>query len=84
MRVQWNSGEFQKLLKSAPREIVDKEAQRIADEAASYPQSAESKEYGVRSGTSDRARASVFPKTPHAHNSNAKHNTLVKLAGGPL
>lgn len=84
MRVQWNSGEMQKLLKHAPRDIVDKEAKRIVSEAAAYPSSAPSKEYGFKPGVTDRARASVFPLTLHAHNSNAKYNTLVKLAGGPL
>lgn len=54
-------------------------AEVIRDRADNYPQPSPRKRYRVRKGA--HISAIVEPATPHAKNSNAKHNTLLKIMG---
>lgn len=67
----------------AVREMANKfteeVARDVAEKAANYPQPAPRKSYGYSMAPVDGAR--VFPSSPHAANSNAKHETLAKLIG---
>lgn len=67
--------------------VLRKEGQKLAvaagevirSRADNYPQAASTKRYRVRKGAN--ISAIVEPATPHAKNSNAKHNTLLKILG---
>ena len=77
----YRKGIKQVLTSQAVESMVSDVAQLMVAAADGYGQPALSKKYGYKVGHTDRARAIVFPETPHAMRSNLKHNTLVKVMG---
>lgn len=67
------------------RELMEELLEGVAEEAEQYPPGGSSpnrKAYGWDVREMDATlNGIVFPASPHAANSNAKHNTLVKLLG---
>ena len=62
--------------------LVAQIAEEIADEATNYPQPAPLKKYRSKVQVGEHTTTGIVaPASPHAANSNAKHNTLVKLIG---
>lgn len=78
-KVVFDWSEFSQVRKLGQQEAM-KIAKELAAKADNYPQSGPRKKYRARKGA--HISAIVEPATPHAWNSNAKHNTLVKLLGG--
>lgn len=72
---------FQEIRDSAD-EIVEDYAEQLVGRANAYPSPAPTKRYAW--SRADQGGVFVYPDTPHAANSNAKHNTLVKLMGGGM
>ncbi|STC97554.1 hypothetical protein [Corynebacterium renale] len=78
-KIVFDWSEFAKVRKLGQKEAL-KIAEDLAHKADNYPQPGPRKRYRARKGKN--ISALVEPATPHARNSNAKHNTLVKLLGG--
>lgn len=78
-KIVFDWSEFAQVRKLGQEEAM-KAAKELAVKADNYPQSGPRKQYRARKGA--HISAIVEPATPHARNSNAKHNTLVKLLGG--
>lgn len=67
-------------VRNSSSDLVAEAAGKLVGRANSYPSPAPTKRYGWQFHGEDAAV--VFPDTMHAANSNAKHNTLVKVMGG--
>ena len=78
--IVFHGAAFEELLKSEQvAALVEKSAAKATSAATGYGNPAVTKRYGYKMGETDRARAIVFPDTPHAIRSNQKHNTLKKV-----
>ena len=87
-QARFNWGAFDEIRKSPEMQaLLEGIAEGIAEEARMYPEHSEpgyinSKKYGHEVKVLDSTTSAiVFPASPHAANSNAKHNTLVKIIG---
>lgn len=64
------------------KSVIEKVSDEVVNEADNYPQPGQRKKYDSSVKVLDGTISAVIsPATPHAANSNAKHNTLVKLLG---
>lgn len=81
--IVWNDAGFQAILKSDQIvDVIEVKAQEMVDAANEVGGAKETKRYGYKIGVTDRARGIVFTASRDAKNSNAKHNTLIKVMGG--
>lgn len=94
-KAKWDGGEatfnwkaFDEIRRSPEmRTLLEKIGDDIVDEAENYPPHSggdyeNRKKYGSSVEVGDHTTtALVFPMSPHAANSNAKHNTLIKMIG---
>ena len=69
-------------VRDSSQDLIEDYAEQLVGRADAFPSPAVSKRYSW--SRRDWGGVFVFPVTPHAANSNAKHNTLVKLMGGGM
>ena len=87
-KARFNWSGFDEIRKSPEMQaLLEGIAEGIAEEAGMYPEHSGTgyinrKKYGHEVKVLDSTTSAiVFPDSPHAANSNAKHNTLVKIIG---
>ena len=85
-RFKWNRAGYAEVMNSGPvQSLVAKPAREIADacNASFEPEPGEGEGYEVREVRGKLARGfAVGTATPHAHNSERRHNRLIKALGG--